>query len=86
MPTFIVETFLSRGAAAERLAQERRAKSAAARLTRAGTRVSFSGSIHVPDDEICFFRFEAASGRDAAQAAQEAGLEPIRVVEAVSST
>lgn len=85
MPTFIVETFLPRGAAAERLAQERRARSVAEELTRAGTRVHFGGSIHVPDDEICFFRFEAATGRDATQAAQQAGLEPLRVVEAVSS-
>ena len=85
MPTYIVETFLPTGAAAGRLVQERMARSAADALTRAGTRVTFEGSIHVPDDEICLFRFEAPSRADAAHAAQQAGLEPLRVVEAVLS-
>ena len=85
MPSYLVETFLARGAAGERRARERRASSAAETLTREGTRVRFGGSIHVPEDEICFFTFEAPSGREAALAAQRAGIEPIRVVEAFSS-
>jgi hypothetical protein len=48
-------------------------------------RVRFDRSIHVPEDEICFFVFDAPSGRDAAFVAQRAGLEPFRVVEAVLS-
>jgi hypothetical protein len=86
MPSYLVETFLARGAAGERQARERRASSAAETLTREGTRVRFGGSIHVPEDEICFFTFEAPSGRMAALVAQRAGLEPLRVVEAVQST
>jgi len=85
VPSYLVETFLARGAAGERQAREQRASSAAETLTREGTRVSFSGSIHVPEDELCFFTFEAPSGRDAALVAQRAGLEPLRVVEALSS-
>jgi len=85
MPSYLVETFLARGAAGERHARERRASSAAETLTREGTRVRFGGSIHVPEDEICFFTFEAPSGSEAALVAQRAGLEPLRVVEAVSS-
>jgi hypothetical protein len=85
MPSYLVETYLPRGAAGERQARERRASSAAETLTREGTRVSFGGSIHVPEDELCFFTFEAPSGREAALVAQRAGLEPLRVVEAVSS-
>ena len=54
-------------------------------MAREGTRVSFEGSIHVPEDELCFFTFAAASGRDAAVVAQRAGLQPLRVVEVVSS-
>jgi hypothetical protein len=34
---------------------------------------------------ICFFVFGAQSGREAALVAQRAGLDPLRVVEAVSS-
>jgi hypothetical protein len=85
MPSYLVETFLARGAAGERLARERRASAAAEALTREGTAVSFAGSIHVPEDEICFFTFEAPSGREAALVAQRAGLEPLRVVEAIPS-
>ncbi len=47
--------------------------------------VRFERSIHVPEDEICFFIFDAPSGRDAALVAQRAELDPIRIVEAISS-
>jgi hypothetical protein len=85
MPSYLVETFLARGAAGERLARDQRATLAAEALTRAGTRVRFAGSIHVPEDEICYFTFEASSGREAALAAQHAGLDPLRVVQGIPS-
>lgn len=85
MPSYLVETFLARGAAGERQAREQRASLAAEALTREGTRVRFGGSIHVPEDELCFFTFEAATGLEAALVAQRAGLDPLRVVEAVST-
>ncbi len=85
MPSFLVETYLARGGAGERTTRERRARSAAEELTREGTRVRFERLIHVPEDEICFFVFDAPSGRDAALAAQRARLEPLRVVKAISS-
>jgi hypothetical protein len=85
MPSYLVETFLARGAAGERQARERRACSAAEAMAREGTRVGFEGSIHVPEDEICFFTFEAPSGREAALVAQRAELEPLRVIEAIQS-
>ena len=86
MPSYLIETYLARSAAGERQACERRARSAAEELTRGATCVRFERSIHVPDDEICFYVFAAASAPDAARAAERAGLEPIRIVEAVSST
>ena len=85
MPSYLAETFLTRGDAGERTARERRARSAAEELTREGTRVRFDRSIHVPEDEICFFVFDAPSAGEAALVAERAGLEPLRVVEAVSS-
>jgi hypothetical protein len=85
VPSFLVETYLARGGAGESATRERRARSAAEELTQEGTRVRFDCSIHVPADETCFFVFEAASGRDAALAAERAQLDPIRVVEAISS-
>ena len=85
MPSFMVEAYLARGGAGERTTRERRARLAAEELTREGTRVHFNRSIHVPEDEICFFVFDAASGRNAALVAERAELDPIRVVEAISS-
>jgi len=85
VPSYLVETYLARGKARERTARERRARSAAEELTQGTTRVRFDRSIHVPEDEICFYVYDAPSACDAADAAQRAGLDPIRVVEAVSS-
>ncbi|NUT54562.1 MAG: hypothetical protein HOQ03_01085 [Thermoleophilia bacterium] len=85
MPSWLVETYLARGRTGERAARERRARSAAAELTRAGTHVRFDGAIHVPEDEICFFVFGAPTGEEAARAAELAALDPVRVVEAVTS-
>ncbi len=85
MPSYLVETYLARGQAGERTARERRARSAAEELTRNMSRVRFDHAIHVPEDEICFYVFDAPSARDAARAAQHAGLDPLRVVEAVPS-
>jgi hypothetical protein len=85
VPNYLVETYLARGLAGERAARERRARSTAEELAEEGTRVRFDHSIYVPEDEICFFVFDAPSGRAAALAAQRAELDPIRVVEAISS-
>jgi hypothetical protein len=85
VPSFLVETHLARGRAGERSARERRARSAADELTEERARVSFDRSIYVPEDEICFFVFVAASARDAALVAERARLDPIRVVAAISS-
>ena len=85
MPNYLVETYLARGRAGERAARERRARSAADELTDGRIRVRFDRSIYVPEDEICFFLFDAPSGRDAALVAERAELDSIRVVEVVSS-
>ena len=85
MKRYLVETYLARGATAERAEHERRARLAAKELAQESKRVSFDRSIHVPDDEICFFVFDAPSSRDAALVAERAGLDPVRIVEAISS-
>jgi hypothetical protein len=85
MPRYLVETYLAHCDAEERSARVDRARSAATELTRADSRVSFDGVIHVPEDETCFFLFGAPSSREAVLVAQLAGLDPCRVVEAVTS-
>ncbi len=81
MPSYLVETYLPRARVHERASGEQRARSAADELTR----VRFEHSIHVPEDEICFYVFDAPSGHDAALAAERAELDPIRIVEAVGA-
>ena len=85
VPSYLVETYLTRGQAGERSALERRARSAAEELTQEGTRVHLERSIYVPEDEICFFVFDAPSSQEAALAAQLAEVGPLRVVKAVLS-
>jgi hypothetical protein len=85
VPGYLVETYLARGQAGELATREQRARAAAEQLTRERARVRFDRSIYVPEDEICFFVFEAPSRREAALVAQRAELDPIRIVEAVAS-
>jgi hypothetical protein len=85
VPSYLVETYLTQGQAHEHLGPEGRARSAAAEPTWVGVDVRVEFVIHVPEDEICFYVIDAASAHDAARAAQRAGLDPIRVVEAVTS-
>jgi hypothetical protein len=85
MPSYLIETYLARCSDAEREAHERLACSAAAEAARTGAGVSFDGSIHVPEDELCFFVFAAPTAEAATSVARQAGLEPLRVVEALAS-
>ena len=85
MPSYLVETYLARCHAGSRAAGEERARSAVGALNRGGARVGFDGVIHVPEDETCFFVFVAESLDEAAHAAQLAELDPVRIVEAVTS-
>jgi hypothetical protein len=82
---FLVEVFTPRARAATIAAAERSAISAARSLSNTEGAVRYVRATYIPEDEICFFVFDAPSGRAAALVAQRAGLEPIRVVEAVSS-
>lgn len=86
MPSYLVETYLPRGRAGEQVSRARRARSVAQELRREGVSVRFQRSIHLPEDEICFFVFDAPSGHYAVIAAERADLEPLRVVEAIAHT
>jgi len=85
MPSYLVETYLARSQSGERAACDRRARSAADELTRRTIPVRFDCSIYIPEDEICFYVFDAPSGREAARAARRAELQTIRVVAALPS-
>ena len=85
MPSYLVETYLPRGEAGGRPVRERRARSAAVELSRTGRRVRFDHSIHIPEDETCFYVFEAQSAADVVRVAEHASLDAVRIVEAITS-
>lgn len=86
MAEFLVEHYVSR---TEPLAAEQgaaRARLVAEQLTREGTPVRCLRSIFVPEDETCFYLYEANSADDVRAAAERAGLLFERVAEAVTNT
>lgn len=85
MPSFLVESFLSRADADARRDYARATAEAAEALTRAGTPIQVTASIYVPEDEICLIRFDATSASDVELVAERAGLRLLRVVEAMPS-
>lgn len=83
MPTFLVEAYEPRGHDESLAEIERRARAAAAELTRSGTAVRYLRSIYVPADETCFHVFEAPSIEAVEAVGRRARLEFDRVTEAV---
>jgi hypothetical protein len=83
MPEFLVELYVSRTdpAAVERRAE--RARLAADQLSREGTPVRYVRSLFVPEDETCFFLYEAARAEDVEEAARRASLRFERAAAAV---
>jgi len=61
------------------------ARRASEELTREGRQVRFLRSVFVPEDETCFYLYEAASPGDVREAARRAELPLIRVVEAITA-
>jgi hypothetical protein len=86
MIEFLVEFYVSRSDAAGVERAGERARLAADELTLAGTSVRYLRSIFVPEDETCFFLYEAVSA-DAVRAAQgRAALPTHRISTALEST
>jgi len=80
---FLVEVYVSRATAAPAPPGPEDVAEAAAQLTREGRRVRFLRSILVPEDETCFYLFQAQTGDAVREAATRAGLRFDRVREAV---
>jgi hypothetical protein len=57
---------------------------AADQLTKEGHHVRLTRSILIPEDETCFYLFQAQSGDAVREAAERSGLRFERVVDAVS--
>ena len=84
MAEFLVEIYLSRANGVD--ASVARARAAAEELTGEGTPVRYVSSIFVPEDETCFFLYQAVSADDVREAARRASLPFERVSEAVAES
>lgn len=83
MHEFLVELYRPRSASALACAAHR-ARVGAQEVTRTGTPVRFVRAIFVPDDEICFHLYEAATAEAAGEAARRAGVVFERVLPAIT--
>jgi Protein of unknown function (DUF4242) len=84
MPEFLLERYVSRAGRAAVKADAERARLAADELKREGTAVRYIRLFFVPDEETCFFLYEAASAEHVHEAARRAGLSSHSMVEVVS--
>jgi hypothetical protein len=58
---------------------------AADQVTQAGAEVRLQRTIYVPEDDTCFYLFQAASADAVREAMTRAGLRPDRITQAVST-
>ena len=80
---FLVEAYRSRAAAPAAQPRLEQVCGAAEELRREGRHVRLLQSIFVPEDETCFYLFEAHSDSAVREAANRSGLLIDRVVAAV---
>jgi hypothetical protein len=83
LATFLVEAYEPHRRAATLSELEARVRAAADDLSSAGTAVRFVRSFFVPEDETCFYVFEAASADAVRAASDRAHLSAHRIVQAV---
>jgi hypothetical protein len=79
---YLVELYVSRSDPAAVARRAERGRLTAEELTREGRPVRYLRSIFIPEDETCFFLFEAASADAVREAAHRATLDFERVAEA----
>ena len=83
MAEYLVELYVAQGDQDVALRHAESAEQAGAELTREGRPVRCLRSIFVPEDETCFFLYEAESADAVREAALRAGLSSVRITEAL---
>jgi hypothetical protein len=86
MAEYLVELYVSREDSAAVESSARRAGVAAEELTAKGVPVRYVRAIFVPEDETCFFLYEAGSAGAVRDAARRAGFCCGRITEALGAT
>ena len=84
MSEFLVEVYVTRATASSTVPGSEDVMVAAEKLSAEGTHVRLLRSILVPEDETCFYLFQAQTSDAVREAATRAGLRFERVVEAVA--
>lgn len=85
MPGYLVEVFLSPSSVAHAPASRDEVSRAADEITRQGLEIQLTQLILVPEDETCFYLFEASSEQAVRLAVARAGLTFSRLAPAVST-
>jgi hypothetical protein len=83
---FLVEVFVPRARAGELAATRERVRAAAVGASRGDRDIRYVRAIYVPEDETCFYVFDASSADLVAEVSGLAGLQEGRVVEMVGET
>ena len=84
VPEYLVELYVSRDDAAAVRSGAKRARLAAEQLSNEGARVHYLRSLFLPEEETCFYLYEAESAEHVREAARRAALPVDNVVEAIS--
>lgn len=82
MPTYLVECYTPRSSATARPTAASLAR-VAAELEREGILIEHRRTTLLPEDETCFYLFEASSPEAVAELCRRAGLRHVRIVGAV---
>ena len=85
MAEYLIELYVSREDPAAVESGAERARAAADEVTEEGAAVRYVRAIFVPEDETCFFLYEAASAEAVHDAARRAGLSSGRITEALGA-
>jgi hypothetical protein len=83
MSTYVAERYLPGVTSEQLLDAARSAKAASARMTAAGTPVTYLRSTFLSGDETCYCLFEGPSEEAVRQANDEAGIPYERIVPAI---
>ena len=83
MPSYLVESYLSRKRATELATTTSRARRAAEEMRGEGILVRHVRATFLAEDEVCLHLFEAPSAEAAGEASRRAAIAYERIVEAV---
>jgi hypothetical protein len=83
---FLVEVFVPRSRAGELDAAKERVRTATTRVARSDRDIRYVRAIYVPEDETCFYVFDASSAELVAEVSGLAGLRDGRVVETLGDS